>query len=216
MKKRIKIIFIFLISFAIFFSIFSTCKVSATGEIISGADDFIQTGSQGSPIDADNLKNLSDTIYNILLVIGTVLAVIVGMILGIKFVTGSVEQKSKVKETLIPYIIGCIIIFGAFGIWKIVVNIGNSITTDGKTSYEQSSEITDKVISGAKKTSELSDEELKQVFSNNQIARDIGTMINREGKTVEEAVNSLSKYKREIYHECQRRGLLTSNGMGLK
>lgn len=36
---------------------------------------------------------------------------------------GSVEQKAKVKDSLLPYIIGCIVIFGAFGIWKIVLTI---------------------------------------------------------------------------------------------
>ena len=54
---------------------------------------------------------------------GLVLAVIIGIILGIQFMTGSVEQKAKVKDALVPYIAGCIIIFGAFGIWKLVVTI---------------------------------------------------------------------------------------------
>ena len=33
------------------------------------------------------------------------------------------EEKVKVKETLIPYVAGCIIIFGAFTIWKVVVEV---------------------------------------------------------------------------------------------
>ena len=41
--------------------------------------------------------------------------------------TGSVSQKAKIKETLIPYIAGCIVIFGAFGIWKLVVTIMSSV-----------------------------------------------------------------------------------------
>ena len=36
---------------------------------------------------------------------------------------GSVDQKAKVKDSLIQYIVGCIVIFGAFGIWKIVLTI---------------------------------------------------------------------------------------------
>ena len=36
---------------------------------------------------------------------------------------GSVEQQAKVKEMLMPYAIGCIVIFGAFGIWKLAVTI---------------------------------------------------------------------------------------------
>lgn len=37
--------------------------------------------------------------------------------------TGSVEQKAKVKDSLVPYVAGCIVIFGAFGIWKMVLII---------------------------------------------------------------------------------------------
>lgn len=40
---------------------------------------------------------------------------------------GSVEQKAKVKDSLLPYIIGCIVIFGAFGIWKLVLTILENI-----------------------------------------------------------------------------------------
>ena len=62
-------------------------------------------------------------LYNALLIIGIIIAVIVGTILGIKFMIGSVEEKADIKKLLIPYIVGCIVVFGAFGIWKLVVTI---------------------------------------------------------------------------------------------
>ena len=37
--------------------------------------------------------------------------------------TDSAAEKAKTKEMLIPYIAGCIVVFGAFGIWKLVVNL---------------------------------------------------------------------------------------------
>lgn len=96
--------------------------VQATG-IFQGAENFISAGEKQEPIDLDNLNNASEKIYNILLILGTAIAVIVGAILGIQFITGSIEQKGKVKEALIPYVIGCVVIFGAFGIWKLVITI---------------------------------------------------------------------------------------------
>ena len=36
---------------------------------------------------------------------------------------GSMDEKAKVKESLIPFVIGCVIIFGAFGIWKLIATI---------------------------------------------------------------------------------------------
>lgn len=102
----------------------NTAQKHTLGEIIKESEDFISAGEkEGEKISQDNLKNLSDTIYNILLVLGIVVAVIVGVILGIKFMTEGVEGQAEIKKALIPYIIGCVIVFGAFTIWKIVVDI---------------------------------------------------------------------------------------------
>ena len=57
------------------------------------------------------------------MVIGIVLSVIIGGILGIQIMWGSIEQQVKAKEMLMPYVAGCVVIFGAFGIWKICVTI---------------------------------------------------------------------------------------------
>ena len=93
---------VFLVLLIITLLICSTNIVQATTitNIIEGADNFINNGSSTSTISGDKLKELSDTIYNVLLIIGTVIAVIIGAILGIQFITGSVEQKAKVKELL--------------------------------------------------------------------------------------------------------------------
>ncbi len=117
----------------ILFVIFSTVSIRSVyaSNFISSGDDFISTGKdeyeQNQPIEQAKVRNLSKMIYNILLAIGTAIAVIVGLILGIQFMTGSVEQKSKIKESLIPYIAGCVVLFGAFGIWKLVVLIVEKI-----------------------------------------------------------------------------------------
>ena len=120
MKRKI---FFILIIFILM--ICSTHIVQATtiSNIIQGADGFITNGSSSDMIAGDKIKNLSDIIYTVRLILGTVIAVIVGSVLGIQFITGSVEQKAKVKDSLIPFVIGCVVIFGAFGIWKLVITI---------------------------------------------------------------------------------------------
>lgn len=95
--------------------------------VISGGDSFIQAGKGGSAqIDKGSLQNASSSIYNILLICGVIIAVLIGSIMGIKFMIGSVEEKAELKAALVPFAIGCIVVFGAFGIWKIVVTIGNN------------------------------------------------------------------------------------------
>lgn len=97
-----------------------------TGDsIISGANGFVSDGEKGAT-DALNeveLRKASNTIYNILLAIAMVVAVGVGVALGIKFMTSSVDEQAKIKEMLVPYIAGCIVVFGSIGIWKLAVNV---------------------------------------------------------------------------------------------
>lgn len=65
--------------------------------------------------------------YNILFGIGVILSVLVGAMLGVKIMWGSIEQQTKAKEALIPYVIGCVVIFGAFAIWKLAVTVFSQI-----------------------------------------------------------------------------------------
>lgn len=125
MKIGKYITIILLITFLLlsFSASYSRTNAAALSNIVSGADGFIQNGQGSSKIDNEDIHNLSDSLYNILLIIGTIIAMIVGVVLGIQFITGSVEAKSKVKESLIPYVVGCIVIFGAFGIWKLAITI---------------------------------------------------------------------------------------------
>ena len=58
------------------------------------------------------------TIINLIqsLVVGFLISVGVLMVLGIKYMMGSAEEKAEYKKTFIPYIIGAIILFAAVSI----------------------------------------------------------------------------------------------------
>lgn len=124
--KTVIIVILMLIINIIFFNI-NVVQATSISDVISGGDNFINAGSTSQSIDYSKLETTSKTIYNILLIIGMCVAVIVSGILGIQFIIGSVEEKAKIKDALIPFVIGCIVIFGAFGIWKIFISIGNNL-----------------------------------------------------------------------------------------
>lgn len=90
-------------------------------DMMNDADSFINQGA--IKYNETSLQNFSKTMYNILLAVGVAFAVIIGGIMGIKLMTSSVEEKAQVKELIVPYIVGCVIIFGGFAIWKLVVTI---------------------------------------------------------------------------------------------
>ena len=120
MLLKIKNIILIMIVLLIIFMPIS--NASSWGDIISTGNSFIRDGSsETNMIEQDELDSAINEIYNLLLALGIVISVLVGAILGIKFMVGSVEEQAKIKETLIPYIIGCIVVFGAFGIWRILI-----------------------------------------------------------------------------------------------
>lgn len=127
MKKNIKFIITTIIMILIVFilSTSSFATDATLGGIINSGSNFINSGVNSNAIvpTDESIRNTSNLIYNVLLTIGIIVMVIWGMVLGIKFITSSVEEQAEVKKSLFPYVVGCIIIFGAFGIWKIVVTI---------------------------------------------------------------------------------------------
>lgn len=125
--KKYKKILINLILICILICTFSPNAFAADGTIggiVNSAGNFINVGAnEDSPINGDALKSGSGLIYNVLLVIGIGVALIWGLVLGIQFITGSLEEKADVKKGLTIYVIGCIIIFGAFAIWRLVITL---------------------------------------------------------------------------------------------
>lgn len=100
-------------------------KKVSIGDIVSQGDSFVSEGK--ILIDQEKLNESQSQIFNILLAIGVVLTVVVGGYLGIKFMMASAEDKAKIKETMIPYVLGCVVIYGAFGIWKIIITVLDQI-----------------------------------------------------------------------------------------
>ena len=122
-----KLIKILIISFCII--IILTVDVFALGEMINVAEDWEETAQWQLKytMDTERLKDESAKLYNILLVIATAVAVIVGAILGIQYMCAGISEKVEVKKSLFPYMISCIVVFGSMGIWKLVVTIMGQI-----------------------------------------------------------------------------------------
>ena len=124
-----KLIKILTISFCIILVLSN--NVFALGDIFTMGESWETTGKQyaeeGKTIDTDQINKMSSNLYNMLLAIATVVAVVVGAILGIQFMTAGIDKKVEVKQALFPYLISCVVVFGSLGIWKLVVTIMKQI-----------------------------------------------------------------------------------------
>lgn len=127
MKKYIFRIFIIFISIMVVINITNICNASTLGDTLSGAQDFIQSGNGNVSINSNNLQETSNSVYNTLLMISFIVVAIVGISLGIKFMMSGVEEKADVKKSLVTFFIGCVVVYGAFGIWKVLVTFLNTL-----------------------------------------------------------------------------------------
>lgn len=196
-------------------------KVNAVSDMFESADKFLSAGRNPSTvIDTGKVQSTSNTIYKWLMTIAICVAVIIGAIIGIQFITGSVEGKAKIQEALVPYIVGCMVVFGSFFIWKTLVNTGNKLEGDTIDSAETASQVTVGIDEGNVDVTKLSDADLKRLWSNNAIDSTIATAVKgtasdprsggkgTPGVTLDVAISQLSGAKKKIYDECNKRGLI--------
>jgi len=76
---------------------------------------------------ASKVTELGGKILNVIQIVGSVVAVIILVVLGIKYMMGSTSEKAEYKKTLIPYVIGAILIFAASNIASMVYNAASSL-----------------------------------------------------------------------------------------
>lgn len=71
-------------------------------------------------VDTTKINEVGGNIVGILQAVGVVLSIIVLIVIGIKYMMGSAEEKAEYKKTLMPYVIGAALIFAASAFAKII------------------------------------------------------------------------------------------------
>ena len=79
-------------------------------------------------------ENVFETIINNLLIVGSIVSVIALILIGIKYMVSSVEEKAEYKERAIPYLIGAILVFAIPKILDLAINMGETLA--GTSSIE--------------------------------------------------------------------------------
>ncbi len=112
-KKTMKIIvFIVVLLSVVTISSLVFAEAGFTAEDLKGTT----SGASG------DIQNLGNRIIGVLQAIGIVVSVVVVIVLGIKYMMGSVEEKAEYKKTMMPYLIGAALIFAASTISLMVMN----------------------------------------------------------------------------------------------
>lgn len=121
MKKQVKIVSILLV---VMMAIASISNVV----LATGLEADIAAIANGNPANKPTqVTELGKTIVTIMQTVGIVVAIVVLLVLGIKYMMGSAEEKAEYKKTMIPYIVGAVLIFASTTIVTVVYNIASSL-----------------------------------------------------------------------------------------
>ena len=126
MKRRniITLIIVFILMM-ILFANFSSVKATSLGDVVTSAEN-IRNAGKTSWINYDNLYTVVDFLYNAAMIIGMIIAIIVGTGLGIRIIFGSIDQQADAKKLLVPYLVTVSVLAFSYTIWKAVVSIISS------------------------------------------------------------------------------------------
>ena len=117
-KKAIKIISILaIVLVSIMFA--TTC--------FAGEIDITKIDGKDGSVDSNKMQSIGNKIATIVRNVGMVAAVVILMVVGIKYMLGSAEEKAEYKKVMMPYIIGALILFGASGIAQTVITVSGSL-----------------------------------------------------------------------------------------
>lgn len=123
-KKMIIILMLFMFIIAIYSTISFGANNTTNNTTLTNPLDDPGSFEPSSMTKAGKLKNMGNTIIGIVQFIGSFTSVIVLIVMGIKYMTGSIEEKAEYKKTMGPYVIGAILVFATTNLLGIV----NSVT----------------------------------------------------------------------------------------
>lgn len=123
MKKSIKVISTLLLAIMLVASIAITAFAAVNLNTTIGN------------IENQNLNGNADTqitkvggnIVNIIQIVGIVIAVIVLLVIGIKYMIGSASEKAEYKKTMIPYIVGAVLVFAGTSLVKVIYSLATAV-----------------------------------------------------------------------------------------
>ncbi len=114
-NRKIKIFSMLLISMMLLISFQEQAYAFSVGDI------------SGNTFGTWHIHGAGNKVVQIVSTIGSILSVIVIIVLGIKYMLGSVEERADYKKSMLPYLIGAGFIFAASNIANIIYEFAINI-----------------------------------------------------------------------------------------
>ena len=122
MKKSIKVISTLLLTIMLVASIAGTVLAVDPNTVLNGLNG-------NGNVQTNDLTEVGNNVVTIIQVVGIVIAVIVLLVIGIKYMMGSASEKAEYKKTMIPYIVGAVLIFAGTSLVRVIYSLSTSVST---------------------------------------------------------------------------------------
>ena len=121
MKKTMKILTVLLLAIVL---ITFTTNVFAAEEATTSTTGKINPGDLSATFGSSgDLQNKAANIMGMIRNVAAIAAVIIIMVLGVKYMLGSVEEKAEYKKSFMPLIIGIVLVVAASAIAAFIFNM---------------------------------------------------------------------------------------------
>lgn len=126
--KKLKILLIVIIMLFLILPVSVKASDRDLGDVFQVGEDFISEGSETdlNMVDDETVASIND-IGRFLTAVGLVILVCATLIMGIKYMMATPNDKAKLKKQLIGLLIASLVIFFSYTIWSAIVNQMESI-----------------------------------------------------------------------------------------
>lgn len=123
MKRSIKVISTLLLAIMLVTSIATTAFAAVN---LNTTINNIEKQNLNGNAD-QQITKVGGNIVNIIQVVGIVIAVIVLLVIGIKYMMGSASEKAEYKKTMIPYLVGAVLVFAGTSLVKVIYSLAVAV-----------------------------------------------------------------------------------------
>ena len=128
-KKVVKLLVIILM----FVLIINILEMNITSSYVRGMSDVSESLDYWkiyAPETPQSLSEKVDIIVSVVRYVGMIISVITLMVIGIKYMIGSVEERANYKRTIMPWVVGAILVFGITTIPTIIYDASKEMFDD--------------------------------------------------------------------------------------
>lgn len=116
-KKAIKIITI--ISFLIMIIVIASFNYN-----VFGFDpNLYKPDSKVEATGADTVESIANRVIGPIRIIANIISIVMLVVIGIKYILGSIEERAEYKKTMKPYLIGAVIVFGITNLLGVLIAV---------------------------------------------------------------------------------------------